>query len=452
MVYLSAVIQRLAHPINIYDLVLRHRQSLFLFGLAADILLILRFGLAGFLFSVFYESTKFYIFGDRFLAEAFIIYPFVYLLGIAINKFTKQKIYKGEFIISAILTWFIFIMREPYIPAVIFIYIVLIWNKNFLREKIISIFIFLSLLVLSLPLLNLRNYIYDVFFVSSKAIASVEINREKLFPFGILKSFFYPIYILAGGEKTFMRIILVSFSFIFFYANFIYYYLRKKLKPIIFIFIVLGLSNLRIVTPGYMFYSSFHMLPWYAMFLIVPFMLLQNLNSRNKIAFYLVFLALLPLFIFITTSKNSFIKEKIDPYPEFISNYGHLNQTGELIKALSEKNNSFFADGFDESLYPQTNLISPYKYSMYTSVMPLFDKFADDRLEMFQKNPPDFYYGTCPRDENSTRILPDSARPLYQQLKEFGKPSCLFLLKTILPNIRETQWTKAKALGFEKPF
>ena len=75
--FLSYFVQTLTNPINIFDLVLRHRQFLMLFGLLFNVLLIIRFRLPAFLFVIIFELSKFYVFGDRFLAEGIIVYPIV---------------------------------------------------------------------------------------------------------------------------------------------------------------------------------------------------------------------------------------------------------------------------------------------------------------------------------------------------------------------------------------
>src|SRR3989344_1861502 len=89
--FLSYIIQTVTHPINIFDLVLRHRQALMLFGLLFNALLIIRFRLPAFLFVIIFELSKFYVFGDRFLAEGIIVYPIVYLTGVVLLKLSNEK-------------------------------------------------------------------------------------------------------------------------------------------------------------------------------------------------------------------------------------------------------------------------------------------------------------------------------------------------------------------------
>src|SRR3989344_780100 len=80
--YISAIIQWVSKPEGIYLLIHQHRMFLVYFSIFMNVLLVLRFGLVVFGFSVLYETTKGYVFGERFLAEALIVYPLVYLLGL----------------------------------------------------------------------------------------------------------------------------------------------------------------------------------------------------------------------------------------------------------------------------------------------------------------------------------------------------------------------------------
>jgi hypothetical protein len=122
MAYLSYWIQHLFHPINIYELILRHRQSIFLFGFVANCLLVLRFRWPALGWILLYECTKYYAFGDRFLAEGVIVYPLVYLIGIAWYLYHQKKVYRVDCVAIVLATWLVMVMREPYIPLVVVLF------------------------------------------------------------------------------------------------------------------------------------------------------------------------------------------------------------------------------------------------------------------------------------------------------------------------------------------
>jgi hypothetical protein len=106
--YLSAAIQRIADPINIYELILRHRQVLFVFGFGINSLMIVRFGVPAFVFMLLYEPVKYYVFGDRFLAESFTVYAHVYLLFLFLTVWYGRKLRPIDTILVGLAAWFIF--------------------------------------------------------------------------------------------------------------------------------------------------------------------------------------------------------------------------------------------------------------------------------------------------------------------------------------------------------
>ena len=134
MAYVSFLVQYFSHPQSLYELVLRHRQFLLLFSFTISVLLTVRFRLKAFMFIIMYELTKFYLFGDRFLAEAFVIYPLVYLLGLAWDKFNKIKLNKTDYILAAIFSWFIIFAREPVVPAVLLLFGFIIYSKKWKKN------------------------------------------------------------------------------------------------------------------------------------------------------------------------------------------------------------------------------------------------------------------------------------------------------------------------------
>ena len=140
-------------------------------------------------------------------------------------------------------------------------------------------------------------------------------------------------------------------------------------------------------------------------------------------------------------TPNSFAREKADPHFDYITYYGEIIKYGEVIKILSEPNDTLFLDGFDDLIYWQANLISNYKYSWYTSMMPGFKVYSSERDTMIKNNPPDFYYGTNYGDLEG----------LFTQLYSQGKSTNIFINNKKLREITEDQWIKAQEWLFDKP-
>lgn len=447
--FVSAGIQLITTPENIYELLLRHRQFILLISLAFDILLIFRFGFIGAMFMVLYEVTKFYIFGDRFLAEGIIVYPFIFIVGTLWDKFqNKALIFDNICIVGC--TVFIFFMREPYIPAALFLFVIAL-IKEPLKKKIIYFFLLCILITVPFLFFSIPDYIFNLFTVNRQYLLPQTLSGSNFGGLGIIQIFFYPITIFFDGHWTIFRYILLSIDGIFLITS--GFYLRDKKNRLFFLGIILtlGLLNLRIVPPGQMFFESFHLLPWYGVFMFITLLLIRKLHQDRKLLGLAALTGFILIIIFAVVSPQAFFHENIDSHIEFTTNYSEEIKIGNALHELSNPTDTIFIDGWAELIYWQANRVSPYRYIWYTSVMPLVPRYSQSREEMFIKNPPDFYYGTCPHEKNKPRIMPEHAQPFYTNISSEGQSSCLWIKTEKIPSITDTQWAKAKELLFDKP-
>lgn len=446
MPYLSYLVQKLLRPATVYTLVLYHRLVLMAFAFLMDLLLIARFGLVGFFLALLYETTKFYLFGDRFLGESFIPYALSYTFGLLWYKLHRQRLFFFDYILSALFTWFIVFTREPYIPIALLVFALLLFRSRIrgaMYASLLTFFLLSSLTLLSVPL---SDYFFNVLSVN----ASVEVKQQTLFGSNVLEMFGYPVLLLFAKQTNHFHLFLIGVTVVFLIAITTYMVIEKRWRVVLLLIGLLGIANLRVVPAGTVFYESFHMLPWYALFLLTTLFLLERIASsrRLKPLFYgCVFLLTIFLVAFVLHPQSVF-REKVDSNVEFTTNYAHYFVYGEAIKQLAKGGKTLFVDGFDELIHWQADLPSSYRYSSYTSVMPYFPIYREAREAMFRKNPPDFYYGSCPADVNPQRQMPQASRQMYKQFTIFGKPSCLYVKKTLIPSISEEQWEKAKQLGF----
>ena len=85
LVYFTSVaIQKLTQPDNIFMLVRRHRQALFVYGSLWSLFIVLRFSWPGLIFILFFEFLKYGLLGNLLLMESLAVYPAVYLLAVFI--------------------------------------------------------------------------------------------------------------------------------------------------------------------------------------------------------------------------------------------------------------------------------------------------------------------------------------------------------------------------------
>lgn len=446
MAHISYLIQSVFHPVNIFELILRHRQFVLLFGFLLNTLIVLRFKFVGVGFVLFYEFSKFYLFGDRFLAEGLIVYPLVYIFGSLWEKLQNKKIYPVDYLLCAILAWFVIFMREPFIPLSLIMFTLFMWGRPFYTIKKIAIAIFVSLTGVTFLSVPLSDYIFNVL----AANYSVHLGGG-VFNLELLKIFFYPIFLFFDGEWNIFRHFLVGLSLLFVYLFFYFLFVKRRFKLCGIAFMVLALANLRVVPQGKIFYMAFHMVPWYGLFIAIIFLMLKDFYTYKKKSSFLIVSVFLGLFGYLMVSPSSYVYDKLDPHYEFITNYGKELQVGEVVRLLSEPKDTLFLDGADDLIYWQAKLLSPYKYSWYTSFMPRFSRYSQARLEMFKTSPPDFYYRFCAKQEIPSYSLPDEYRKDYTKLYSLGKPTCLYVKKTKIPKISKERWEKAKEFLYEKP-
>lgn len=448
--YFSALIQNISNPQNIYELILRHRQFILFFSLLFNLILFFRFGTIAVIFTIFFETTKFYFFGDRFLPETLIIYPIIYMSLLLVKKLRGEKVLNIDLVLSAVFSFFVIFSREPYIPITLTLLLLIFLDKSYLKIKSSLIFLLCMLGLLFVISFNLSEYLFILFKFNSQGVIENELSLNGISGLGILKLAFYPFYLFSQGEESFLRYFLMGIVSLLLASLAFYYKKNKDLKLPLLIFLLLFLANPRFVIPGQLYFETYRILVWYGLLLAFSlftlFILYKDSLKVSRILF-LIFFGIWSLFLL---NKNSYIWDKPDPQKSLLTNYGRYLSTGEVIKKLKMPNDTLFIDGADEIIYWTGKTNSSYRYSMYTSLMPRFEKYRNERRLMFSKNPPDFYYDYC-LTSNRPRYSLGEFSELYINLKLYNNPSCLFVRKNKLPEISDSQWEKIKEWGFEKP-
>ncbi len=449
MPYISYTIQFFLHPQSLYKLIFYHRMSIFLFSIAMDILITLRYNISGFFFAFFFELTKFYLFGNLFLAEAIVVYLLVYLFLLSLEKLRGNGLSFKDYILSALFTWLTVFLREPLIPVALFLYAVILWDKKISKGQLLSIGIFTACSLLIISTVPLKDYIYELTKVNATTIVSSEAKTNNILGLGILRVVFYPLVILSEGKVNYFKNILLTFDIIF--LAFLTFFLRKRemIKEVTFIVLVLGLANIRFVPPGSIFYSAFHMLPWYGLFLATNAIVIKSVYIQNNIKMKkILFAVLTSLSVYILFSPGSFIWQKISIQEQFTTNYASYYVNGEIVNTLARKSDTLFIDGYDSLVFWQSKRGSSYKYTFFYPVMATIPLYREERRRMFAYNPPMFYYTNCPKDSHDSPYLSFDVARNYTQLKHNGVRTCLYIHKRKISSISSERWSQIKQLGF----
>ncbi len=437
--YLSLIVQSFTHPVNLYEFLLRHRQFLMLFSFVFNVGIIWRFRLAGALFVGLYELTKYYMFGDRFLSESFIVYPLVYMAGLLFFKLEKGKILDIEIIAIGLFSWFIVFNREPYAPLALVIYALLIGIPR-TRVKKFSLILFISLSVITILIQPLKMYFYNVFTLNYFAFfaPSAELNTHP----NLLEIIFFPLFVFFKGPMNEFKIILMGLSLSYILATLYFIYL-KKYKLVLITLLLLALANVRVQEPGTTFYAAFHQIQWFGIISISTFLMIDEMRKRAPKMAILASLPIIIAFLVYLVQPTNFLRAHVNQQYEFATNFSETYDIGQAVKALSKPDQTFFIDHGDSLnlAYWIAGLKPAYKYSWYTYVAINTKHFSDARTEMFKDYPPDFYLG-------GPNLYIEAN---YVKLKNPDKHDSIWVKKSILGGISEKQWQKSSEVLYSKP-
>lgn len=438
--YISWAIQTIYQPQSIYELIYRHRMALIYFFMIADALLVLRFGFAGFAFAMLYETTKGYLFGERFLAESMIVYPMVYLWGIIMSLTNRQKLHWVELILTAGAAWFIVFSREPYVPLGLLLFGIVVWKAG--RGRNVALILFGLLAAGTILFHTPSDYWWNVVVANAQSVAGAEIQANNLAGVGILSIFTYPVSVFWGGIWNHFRMIEAGVSALLLgFLGWLAY--RRQWIMVAMMVIVLGLGNIRQVTPGTLYYGAFHHLVWYGLAIgMLVFFLKRNL---------LAWLAYSVILLFAVVSVQSYLHEKVDRAAEFGIGYSHYSTQGEIIRRLSSPKHTMFVEEWDELIYWQAKRPSAFRYIWWSSTLALIPKYRDAKAAMWENSPPDFYVGLCGREDGTKTSLPEIVADQYLRLTQNGKPACLFIRQEIARTIPAERWNSAKDFSVDTP-
>ena len=466
LAYISWAIQTIYQPQSIYELILRHRMALIYFFAVSDVLLTLRFGFAGFAFAFLYETTKGYVFGERFLAEAMIVYPLVYLFGLSLRGSPatggrRSNLTKIEPVIAAIATWFVVFSREPYVPLALFLFCVFLWRR---KNRLLPIMVFGALSIAAIGYHNPADYWWNVVVASARSVAGAEIQQYNLAGIGLVSIFLYPVQVFLGGAWNHFRLIEAALSLLLFMIVVMRLYRHRVDKQnaaartastLMIVVITLGLANIRQVAPGTVYYGAFHHMVWYAMVIAaVTYVIPASpavIHAKAGTQHFLGWFAFFGIVGYAILSPTSYLHEKVDRTAEFQIGYSHYITHGEIIRRLSQSAQTMFVEEWDELIYWQARRPVAFRYTWWSSTLAGDPTYRDAKAAMWRDSPPDFYVGLCKGEDGLVTSLPEAVAPRYLRLTQNGKPACLFVKKQTAKTISVDQWQSVRDFGIDTP-
>lgn len=419
----SSAIQKVTQPPNMYKMIVNHRLAIFGWDFFWSVALAFYFSPVGLVFPIVYETSKFYLFGNLFLPESLVVYPLIFLAGLATKK---GKSGPAEILFSGILLGIDAFLLGPIWPA-LFLATALLMKKAVNKQSAAFLFLgFLCIFAACFLFSSLPGYI-NYYLVDNLKYTVPNYHQayySEPWVLTIIKSFLTPVLGFTGNTTTVTAQIIKVFSLAFL-ADLIFLIRRKKTEEALTVVVLLGLTNIHFVSPGTEHYSA-GFLPWYGLFLFLTLTLsFKNILLTNarvfKAAIIMIFLTGI---FFSLQGSNPFLFQHRNPMRDFSLNYSTFEDRGRAVKIMSSEGDRIFVSPDDWLIYWESDINHIPKLYGYYAWMSGIPGLHRRILEAFNKNPPEFFY--C---DNCKGLDLEKYLSKYVRLKQYGGETNLFVLQ-----------------------
>jgi hypothetical protein len=428
---ISSGIQKVVNPGSIFLLIKRHREFVIIWSDIWDIVIAGCFGWVGLGFVLIYELTKHFLFGNFFLAEAFSVYPLVFLVGKTI-QFSGEKIKLLEFLFYGICFSFLVFTLAPIWPLLLFLMAVFVLKHRAITLKDFFIFLlgFLLVLIPILPFISVQGYIKDVLYFNSKYY--IPLSGEQLNAASIVKSFFsFLLAFESGLEKTPILIVIQILSLVLI-TGFVYFAKKRNFSIFFILLIILGLANIRFVQPGLDFYRGFHLLPWFAILVFIASYIFAIILRDKKFRILLLINIILSLLLVITIdladSKTLFIKRNLDN--DYYIYYSNQFDMGTAISIMKNNADTLFVYPDESLIYWQAGIKKATPYVFFYPFMENIPFVLNEVSAVFEKTPPTYFYCTNCQESKFAKYL-----KMYTPILKNGKETDLYILNSKIESL-----------------
>lgn len=439
----SAGISKVAEPNTIFLLIKRHREAVIAWSIFWAIILILRFRVVMVLTLIIYEPIKIFLLGNLFLAESLIVYPFLYILGWIFS--VQQKIIKWEIFFLGLCLILSFLLLSSLWP-ILLLFTLYIFGKI---KKIKLGWLWLMggmmpILILTVYFISIPDYFFNSFYINFKYY--IPMTSKTSFLETLFKSFFAPLVSLTLWENRNATLQVIQLLSVIFLINLVILWKIKKYFLVFGIFLILGMTNLRYVTPGQQEYSGFHILPWFMTLILLTMITIKFVWEKYHRVWWRIFIGIFMALLFLTIFKESSILLKpIDLNKDFYVNYSKQADIGSAIKIMKTSHENLFVVPDEWLIYYQADISHYSKMVNYYAWMSYVPEIKDPLYQKFEDNLPTFFY--CDKCQFGYFGL-EKYFSYYRYIKKDGQYTKLMVLKNKLNNLTESQKNELKYYNF----
>lgn len=437
---LSASFQWTAKPDSIHLLVKQHREFMIVWAFLWCLTLIFRFKEKVILPLIVFELTKFFLLGNLFLSESLAVYPVLYLILFLINKSGTPN--NKELFFTSMLIGFTGLLLAPLWPMLLAYLVFMVWFKKIRVNSLLLVAEGILLpLIIALPFIDIYYYFHNVFYINYKYY--IPQSAEEKLPWSFFKALFTPLSVFLVNNNSSSFGFILRIIGIFFFISVAYLVKKKKFRLLLVALTLMTLANLRYYSPGLEYTSGFHLLIWYAVFVVIAFYFYNGLleGIKHKAGkFTLIGLAFLAVATIILNSKDVFKKNNLTE--DYIKNYSKQEIFSQAIKSMRSSGDTLFVIPDEWLLYFGGDVKNNNKMVNFYGWMSLVWELNDPVLEKFKTNPPEFFYCDCSEDVMS------NYSNHYHQLIRNGEKTPLWVLNDKYLSLNVDQKTRLRELNF----
>lgn len=440
----SALVQKIRKPNTTFSLLMSHRIAVIIWSSIWALLLVAYFGMGGFLFVTLYELTKSYMFGNLFLAEAIVVYPLTFTVGIIIHN---KPLNKFSITLLGILLTLAAFTLGPIWPALAFLGLLLLFRlRNNFKTKLP--FLALGILVVILfvaKYTSLTGFIHDYLYLNSVYTVPQyhALYYQESWFLTIFKAFITPLFSFIQTDVTYILWIIRLLS-VLLIINLYYLVRHAKLARAAVIIVLLALSNIRFVYPGIGSFLGFHLLPWYGVFIFIAITIsLEQFKASSSYLFKAInaLIIILAIAVSLNYAKDFFLAKK-DLLKEHTTNYSTLTDIGQIIRIMKSPDDTIFTSPDAWLVYWQSDTRHLPKLFGYYAWMSGVPELHERILATFTKNPPTFFY--C---ENCQGLDLGQFLKSYKQVIKNSSRTNLYVLPYRIDSLTKQQLEQLKFYG-----
>lgn len=443
----SSLVLRVFKPTNVFMVIKRHREIVFVWSAIWAIIILRRFGWRSLPFISVFELLKYFLLGNEFLAESFAAYPLAYWMGSTIYdpRLRHRRLFEDIFLggIGAVAVFFSLPLAVP-VALMAGWRLLLSKGKSMLGLVVGGVVVVGALLLWIHPADYWRESVQYNYAYVAPSLTSVHSLSDAvllwLLPF------------LYWSIRPSLLVWAVRGVVVVWGASLLWWILRREWKWVGMwglCFFIWGASNSRDIVPGQYFYSGFHLLPWFAVGLFGGLLLwIRAVRSMPRIGQRLMWGGLIASLLLLISQPDLPLWRRPNPEAEHHVQFNSVTQITRVLSLVTKPGDRLMVlpsqsiTHWTTQLLPATRQVTYYDWQYFPTRNQL------EYEMMLATQPPEFIQFTDDYSHYvpSVQTLLDSSYSRLFTTYENTTPTGIYVRKDRFEAITPEQWRALVAL------